>query len=78
VNKWNDHVLGEEYKKEVAKLYPISKQCVFELNQRTTTDQYKERKRDSKTRSTLFRRCIEATMRTSSAHQHQNQRTSSR
>jgi hypothetical protein len=46
VNKWNDHVLGEEYKKEVAKLYPISKQCVFELNQRTTTDQYKERKRD--------------------------------
>ncbi|KAH4225829.1 hypothetical protein HBI56_078670 [Parastagonospora nodorum] len=26
VNKWNDHVLGEEYKTTAAKLYPVSKQ----------------------------------------------------
>jgi hypothetical protein len=29
VNKWNDYVLGDEYKKAAAKLHPISKECVI-------------------------------------------------
>lgn len=31
VNKWNDFVLGEDYKKGVAKLHPVSKESVQAL-----------------------------------------------
>jgi hypothetical protein len=31
VNKWNDYVLGDDYKKGAAKLHPISKECVLEI-----------------------------------------------
>jgi hypothetical protein len=32
VNKWNDYVLGDEYKKAAAKLHPISKECVLQVS----------------------------------------------
>lgn len=31
VNKWNDFVLGDDYKKAAAKLHPVSKEYVHTL-----------------------------------------------
>jgi arginine-tRNA-protein transferase len=29
INRWNKHILGEQYIEEAARLYPKSKECVF-------------------------------------------------
>jgi hypothetical protein len=70
VNKWNDYVLGEEYKKGAAKLHPVSKEYVPTNHavHNFAADKSAERKRSSRTHSTLSRKFTGVTTKMSSDH----------